>query len=152
MASNVSSLVNVKWFFGIPFNDSVHWRLTIAEESQKILGKNLLGLQAGNEPDFYAEYAFVIPHYTLADLNCVLISQIRSPYCPIQPSRLCRRSGLPHQFNRRQSSHSSQEQPDRSFRSHGSMDTRTGLGNWFHGSLQRPILCLFRRTVSPIFI
>jgi len=55
MASNVSSLVNVRWFFGIPFNDSVNWRLQIAEESEKILGKNLLGLQAGNEPDFYVE-------------------------------------------------------------------------------------------------
>jgi hypothetical protein len=55
MASNVSSLVNVKWFFGIPFNDSVNWRLKIAEESEQILGKNLLGLQAGNEPDFYVE-------------------------------------------------------------------------------------------------
>lgn len=48
-------MINVKWFFGIPFNDSVNWRLTIAEESQQILGSNLLALQAGNEPDFYAE-------------------------------------------------------------------------------------------------
>lgn len=55
MASNISSLVNVKWFFGIPFNDSVNWRLAIAEGSTQILGDNLLGLQAGNEPDFYVE-------------------------------------------------------------------------------------------------
>jgi hypothetical protein len=41
---------------GIPFNDSVNWRLTIAEEGQRILGDNLLGLQAGNEPDFYEEF------------------------------------------------------------------------------------------------
>ena len=41
---------------GIPFNDSVNWRLTIAEKSQQILGDNLLGLQAGNEPDFYAMF------------------------------------------------------------------------------------------------
>jgi len=40
---------------GIPFNDSVNWRLTIAEEGQQILGNNLLGLQAGNEPDFYEQ-------------------------------------------------------------------------------------------------
>jgi hypothetical protein len=37
-------------YSGIPFNDSVNWRLTIAEEGQQILGSNLLGLQAGNEP------------------------------------------------------------------------------------------------------
>ncbi len=48
-------MVNVKWFFGIPFNDSVNWRLTIAEKSQTILGNNLLGLQVGNEPDFFVE-------------------------------------------------------------------------------------------------
>jgi hypothetical protein len=36
---------------GIPFNDSVDWRLVIAEKGQQILGDNLLGLQAGNEPD-----------------------------------------------------------------------------------------------------
>lgn len=40
---------------GIPFNDSVNWRLTIAEQAQNILGDNLLGLQAGNEPDFYEQ-------------------------------------------------------------------------------------------------
>jgi hypothetical protein len=38
---------------GIPFNDTANWRLTIAEKSQEILGDNLLGLQAGNEPDLY---------------------------------------------------------------------------------------------------
>ena len=41
---------------GIPFNDSADWRLTIAEKGQQILGENLLGLQAGNEPDFYAQF------------------------------------------------------------------------------------------------
>lgn len=56
MANNISSMVNVKWFFGIPFNDT-NWRLAIAEEAQAILGDNLLALQAGNEPDFYLEYA-----------------------------------------------------------------------------------------------
>jgi len=71
-------MLNVKWFFGklffmlfiflfttwilkrlvkgIPFNDSVTWRLDIAESAQNILGDNLLGLQAGNEPDFYEKY------------------------------------------------------------------------------------------------
>ncbi|KAF8900473.1 hypothetical protein CPB84DRAFT_1847260 [Gymnopilus junonius] len=56
MTNNISSMVNVKWFFGIPFNDSVNWRLTIAESAESILGDNLLGLQAGNEPDFYQQF------------------------------------------------------------------------------------------------
>ena len=74
MTANISSMLNVKWFLGmcislhqkiplllfrplgIPFNDSVDWRLTIAEKGQQILGDNLLGLQAGNEPDFYATF------------------------------------------------------------------------------------------------
>lgn len=71
IASNISSLLNVKWFLGessgepvfpynynkqhlgIPFNDTQEWRLAIAEHGQAILGDNLLGLQAGNEPDLY---------------------------------------------------------------------------------------------------
>ena len=66
-------MINVGWFFGtspvifyffatylyiypgIPFNDSTNWRLTIAEEAQAIVGGHLLGLQAGNEPDFYQQ-------------------------------------------------------------------------------------------------
>ena len=53
---------------GIPFNDSVNWRLTIAEKSQQILGDNLLGLQAGNEPDFYAMFVplfFLYPSFLI---------------------------------------------------------------------------------------
>ncbi|KAF4611688.1 hypothetical protein D9613_003767 [Agrocybe pediades] len=56
IASNISSLVNVKWFIGLPFNDSSNWRLAIAEYGQEILGDNLLGMQAGNEPDLYARH------------------------------------------------------------------------------------------------
>lgn len=41
---------------GIPFNDSTNWRLAIAENAQAIIGDNLLGMQAGNEPDYYARY------------------------------------------------------------------------------------------------
>ena len=53
MLGNVSSLVNIKWYLGIPFNDT-NWRFQIAEKSEAILGDNLLGLQAANEPDLYA--------------------------------------------------------------------------------------------------
>ena len=80
MAANISSMLNVKWFMGmfiykknppplrdafffstlgIPFNDTVNWRLEIAEKGQQILGDNLLGLQAGNEPDYYAAFVSI---------------------------------------------------------------------------------------------
>jgi hypothetical protein len=39
---------------GIPFNQT-NWRLTIAEEAETVLGDNLAGLQAGNEPDLYEQ-------------------------------------------------------------------------------------------------
>ncbi|KAG5647391.1 hypothetical protein DXG03_000461 [Asterophora parasitica] len=55
LAASISSLVNVRWYFGIPFNDT-NWRLQIAEHSQAILGDNLLGLQGGNEPDYYLSH------------------------------------------------------------------------------------------------
>lgn len=40
----------------IPFNDSANWRLEIVEHAQAIISDNLLGMQAGNEPDYYARY------------------------------------------------------------------------------------------------
>jgi hypothetical protein len=56
--ANISSLVNVKWYLGIPLNDSnpANFRLGIAEDGYPILGENLLGFQVGNEPDLYAAY------------------------------------------------------------------------------------------------
>ena len=56
MLGNVSSLVNVKWFLGIPFNDTQNLRLAIAEQGEQILGDNLIGLQVGNEPDLYVSH------------------------------------------------------------------------------------------------
>ena len=60
MLANVSSLVNVKWYLGVPLNDSTDIRLEIAEYGQRILGDNLLGLQVGNEPDLYARCVFAV--------------------------------------------------------------------------------------------
>ncbi|KAG5642016.1 hypothetical protein DXG03_003788 [Asterophora parasitica] len=62
IAANISSLVNVGWYFGIPMNDT-NWRLQIAERSQAILGERLLGLQAGNEPDYYLGHRHRIEPY-----------------------------------------------------------------------------------------
>lgn len=67
--ANISQHVDVKWFYGIPFNDSVNWRLEIAEFGQEILGENLIGMQAGNEPDFYVQFGRRPEGYTPADYN-----------------------------------------------------------------------------------
>ena len=54
MLGNISALADVRWYLGIPFNDTANLRLQIAEVGQAVLGDNLIGLQAGNEPDLYA--------------------------------------------------------------------------------------------------
>ncbi|KAI6122360.1 glycoside hydrolase family 79 protein [Pisolithus croceorrhizus] len=58
MLGNISSLVDVKWFLGIPFNDTTNLRLQIAEVGETVLdsGGYLLGFQVGNEPDLYAAH------------------------------------------------------------------------------------------------
>ncbi|KAI0744491.1 hypothetical protein C8Q76DRAFT_1775 [Earliella scabrosa] len=56
LLANVSSLVNAKWYLGIPFNDTTHLRLQIAEAADAILGDNVLGYQVGNEPDLYPSH------------------------------------------------------------------------------------------------
>ncbi|KAH8092184.1 hypothetical protein BXZ70DRAFT_951580 [Cristinia sonorae] len=54
MLNNASSLVDIKWYLGIPMNDTTNLRLGIAEVAEAVLGDKLLGLQLGNEPDLYA--------------------------------------------------------------------------------------------------
>ncbi|KAJ3476918.1 hypothetical protein NLI96_g10822 [Meripilus lineatus] len=56
LLANVSSLVNTRWYLGIPMNDTANLRLQIAEVAEDILGDTLLGLQLGNEPDLYASH------------------------------------------------------------------------------------------------
>ena len=56
MLRNISSLVNVRWYLGVPFNDTSNFRLAIVEQGQQILGDYLIGLQVGNEPDLYAAH------------------------------------------------------------------------------------------------
>ncbi|KAK0480722.1 hypothetical protein IW261DRAFT_1137525 [Armillaria novae-zelandiae] len=56
MMANISSLVNVHWFIGIPFFNTTPFDLSIAVTGQEILGEALLGIQAANEPDFYAPH------------------------------------------------------------------------------------------------
>lgn len=87
LLANVSTLLNhkVKWYLGkfksspypstsnilqgIPFNDTNNLRLGIAELGQRILGDDLIGLQAGNEPDLYVGYVIWLVHiHTQAQL------------------------------------------------------------------------------------
>jgi hypothetical protein len=56
MMANISKMVNVRWYMGIPFNDTSNFRLGIAQVGQAILGDYLIGLQAGNEPDLYVKH------------------------------------------------------------------------------------------------
>jgi hypothetical protein len=87
MANNISSLLNIKWFFGIPFNDSTNWRLTIAESAENILGDNLLGLQAGNEPDFYQQFGRRVtysPQQYTDEVGSLLSAIQANPNIPIK--------------------------------------------------------------------
>ncbi|KAL7278756.1 hypothetical protein ACG7TL_007763 [Trametes sanguinea] len=56
LLSNISSLVNVKWYLGVPLNDTSELHLEIVEWGERILGDNLLGFQVGNEPDLYQRH------------------------------------------------------------------------------------------------
>ncbi|KAJ7227744.1 glycoside hydrolase family 79 protein [Mycena haematopus] len=53
MMRNISSLVNVHWFLGIPWFITQPFDTKIITAADEILGDYLLGLQAGNEPDMY---------------------------------------------------------------------------------------------------
>ncbi|KAI0772363.1 glycoside hydrolase family 79 protein [Trametes elegans] len=56
LLSNISSLVNVKWYLGVPLNDTTNLALDIVTYGERILGDNLIGLQVGNEPDLYQRH------------------------------------------------------------------------------------------------
>ncbi|KAF5353264.1 hypothetical protein D9756_008029 [Leucocoprinus leucothites] len=56
LMANVSSLVNVHWFIGIPFFDLTNPNLDIAVQGQQILGETMIGIQVGNEPDLYVAH------------------------------------------------------------------------------------------------
>lgn len=53
--ANISDLVNVGWYLGVPFNDTAPFRLDIVKYSTAILGDRLLAIQGGNEPDLYGK-------------------------------------------------------------------------------------------------
>ncbi|KAJ3751448.1 glycoside hydrolase family 79 protein [Lentinula detonsa] len=63
MMRNISNFVNVRWFVGIPFNDSSNFRLEIAQSAQEILGY----YRIGNEPDLYAAHGHRSSSYSQYD-------------------------------------------------------------------------------------
>ncbi|GJE89063.1 glycoside hydrolase family 79 protein [Phanerochaete sordida] len=63
MLSNISTFVNIKWFLGVPFNDTVNIHMEIVEQGERIIGDNLLGFQVGNEPDLYLQHQHRLPGY-----------------------------------------------------------------------------------------
>ncbi|TEB33938.1 glycoside hydrolase family 79 protein [Coprinellus micaceus] len=69
MMANISDLIPVKWFLGLPFNDTSTFHLDIAEHGQEILGDNLVALQAGNEPDLYGPHQKRVTPYLPENYN-----------------------------------------------------------------------------------
>lgn len=67
MMGNISSLVNVGWFLGVPWFVTKPFDLTIVPAAVDILGDHLLGLQAANEPDLYVRHQHRIAPYTPFD-------------------------------------------------------------------------------------
>jgi hypothetical protein len=53
MMGNISTLVNVSWWLGLPFDDVQHMSLAIMDLGEQVLGARMLGFQVGNEPDLY---------------------------------------------------------------------------------------------------
>lgn len=69
MLANVSSLVDIEWFLGVPLNDTSNLRLEIADAGMQILGNKLKGLQVGNEPDLYFRHGHRPEGYGPADYD-----------------------------------------------------------------------------------
>ncbi|XP_006455732.1 hypothetical protein AGABI2DRAFT_195117 [Agaricus bisporus var. bisporus H97] len=56
LLGNISSLMNIDWYLGIPFFDVANLKLDIVELGQQYLGEHLIGIEVGNEPDFYVSH------------------------------------------------------------------------------------------------
>ncbi|KAG8955824.1 hypothetical protein FRC00_005211, partial [Tulasnella sp. 408] len=78
LMNNISSLVDVEWYWGLPFLNEQEIPDMI-EKTTAILGANLLGYQMANEPDIYESHGkkpapYQIPEY-MADWE-----RVRSTY------------------------------------------------------------------------
>ncbi|KAG8936126.1 hypothetical protein FRC03_011160 [Tulasnella sp. 419] len=90
--SNISSLVNVGWYFGLPFLNEA--QITpVANSVSSILGPTLQGLQSGNEPDLYLSHLrrkapYGIPEF-IADWGRVKDAYLPNRNDLIAPSVCC---------------------------------------------------------------
>ncbi|KAJ7090783.1 hypothetical protein B0H15DRAFT_884060 [Mycena belliarum] len=66
---NISGMVNVHWFMGIPWFVTKPFDLKIVAAADNILGDYLLGLQAANEPDMYNIHGHRPAEYGPNDYN-----------------------------------------------------------------------------------
>ncbi|KAG8908254.1 Endochitinase 1 [Tulasnella sp. 403] len=78
--SNISSLVNVGWYYGLPFLNEQEIA-TVANGVSAILGSNLEGFQMANEPDLYQAHGKKPPVY---DIPAYMAdwARVRSTYIP----------------------------------------------------------------------
>ncbi|KAH7103137.1 hypothetical protein BKA62DRAFT_69091 [Auriculariales sp. MPI-PUGE-AT-0066] len=53
-----SDLIGIKWFMGMPMNQSQPARLEIVEATEPILGDSLITWHLGNEPDLYVNHGY----------------------------------------------------------------------------------------------
>jgi hypothetical protein len=53
LMANISTLVDVNWYMGVPFFDVENLDLSTMIHGQRIIGDRMLGFQMGNEPDLY---------------------------------------------------------------------------------------------------
>jgi hypothetical protein len=88
MLGNISALANVKWYLGVPFNDTANLRLQIAEVGEAVLGDNLLGLQVGNEPDLYSAHghrpATYSPYDYFGEFSTLVQAINNNPNIPVK--------------------------------------------------------------------
>ncbi|TXT10651.1 hypothetical protein VHUM_02156 [Vanrija humicola] len=68
LMANITSLVGIDWFFGLPFNSTTiptHEAALVAKTALSVLGPKLRALSLGNEPDLYAGHQERDPSYNL---------------------------------------------------------------------------------------
>ncbi|KZV91536.1 hypothetical protein EXIGLDRAFT_719226 [Exidia glandulosa HHB12029] len=59
-----SELLGIKWWLGIPMNQTTPPRLEIIEQGEAVMGEFLAGWQLGNEPDLYAQHNYRTADYS----------------------------------------------------------------------------------------
>ncbi|KAJ7153086.1 glycoside hydrolase family 79 protein, partial [Mycena crocata] len=82
MMANISTLVNVNWFLGIPWFVTQPFNLAIIGAAERILGDRIIGYQAANEPDLYSAHGHRPSTYSPFDYVGEEIPPLLSPLPP----------------------------------------------------------------------